>query len=142
MAEYLGTIHQLAGLSGRERTLVLFDTAVVEARGSDLAALGRLVAGAPGAAVMRREAKKRADKKADSIDPQALADAHSKNRLIPMEDINKVSLKKTKMRMYRELSLTLADGSTENFSWQPGHNKDKVTVPMLRSAFGPRLESL
>ena len=142
MAEYLGTIHQLAGLSGRERTLVIFDTALVEARGSDLAALGRLIGGAPGAGVMRREAKRRADKKGSDVDPAALAEAHDKNRLIPIDSIDRASFKKTKMRLYRELTLTLTDGSTETFSWQPGHNKDKMTVPLLRSALGPRLEAV
>jgi hypothetical protein len=141
LAQYLGTIHQLAGLSGRERTLAVFDTALVEARSSDLAALGRLIGGAPGAAAMRRESKRRANKSGAEADPQAFADAHDKNRLIPITSIARATLTRTKMRLYRELVLTLSDGSTETFSWQPGHNKDKLTVPLLRSALGPRLES-
>jgi hypothetical protein len=141
MAEYLGTIQQLAGLSTHARTLVVFDNALIEARGSDAAAWGRLVAGAPGAAAGRRKAKKKADHVGQEADAESLAEADKSNRLIWLNDVESATLKKTKMRLYRELELTMSDGSKVSWSWQPGHNKDKVTTPLLERALGELLAS-
>jgi hypothetical protein len=137
---YLGTIHQLSGMSARERTLAIFDSAIVEARGSDLAAIGRL-GGPVGAELMRNKAKRRADEEYADADPRALANADSGNRLISLDAVTQATLSKTKVGLYRELALTLADGSTVTYSWQPAHNGDDATVPLLWSALGPRLTS-
>jgi hypothetical protein len=141
MSEFLGSLQQLAGFSGHARMLAVYDSALVIARGSDLAALGRLVGGAPGAALGRRDAKRKSEKAGTAMTPTELADAHKNNELIPIDSVKRASLRKTKMRLYRELTLELTDGTTKSGSWQPGHNKDKASVPLLRTALGDKLDA-
>lgn len=139
MAELLGTLQQLAGFSTHARILAVYDNAFVLARGSDAAAIGRLVGGSLGASAGKRRAKSKDAAAAGSVDPDQLASAHKENELIPFEAIANARLERTKMRLYRQLSLTLRNGTTKTFKWQPGHNKDKATVPMLKRALGDRL---
>lgn len=140
MAHHLGTIRQLSGASTSARHLFVYDTALVVARESGGATFRKEMFG--NLEVSKKRAKKRQKAQAAELsDPEALAASHDKNELIPVDSIEKAELKKTKARLYRELQLTLTDGSTKSYGWQPGHNKDKATVPLLRSALGPRLRS-
>jgi hypothetical protein len=141
VSEYLGVLQQLSGLSKFPRVLAIYDDAMVVARGSSGAALGRAVAGSIGAELGKRGDKAKAEGRASGSDPEALAGEHDENELIRVSDVAAATFKKTKLGLYRELTLTMKDGSVKSVSWQPGHNKDKVTRPLLQRALGNLLES-
>jgi hypothetical protein len=60
---------------------------------------------------------------------------------IPFDDIEGANLTKVRFDLYRELTITLRDGTFRTLRWLPEYNDDHRTVPILRQALGERLSS-
>jgi hypothetical protein len=63
------------------------------------------------------------------------------NEVVPLDAIESASLTKIRFELYRELTLTLKNGSIRTLRWLPEYNDDLETVPLLREALGERLTS-
>jgi hypothetical protein len=63
------------------------------------------------------------------------------NEVVPIDAIDSASLTKIRFDLYRELTLTLKNGSTRTLRWLPEYNDDLDSVPLLREALGNRLTS-
>jgi len=85
--------------------------------------------------VKRSQAKRLAA--SNSRSAAELVQLNRKNRLILTGQILDAQLKKSLLT--GRLTLRLADGSTQKFSWPKGTNKYEEVAPLLRQALGTKL---
>ena len=141
MSVYLGLINELAGLSKVQRSLVVYDDAIVLSHLSTKDALKMAAFGVTlGKGAGRSFGKKKARETGPAADPSGLAAAHPDNQIFPMSEITGASFSNAKLGLYRQLSLRMRSGEVHSFQWQPGNNRDKHTKPLLREALGSRLD--
>lgn len=69
--------------------------------------------------------------------PAELAQLKPKNRVIPQGQVLDAQLKKSFVT--GRLTLKLADGTTQKWSWPKGANKYEDVAPLLRQVLGPKL---
>jgi hypothetical protein len=60
---------------------------------------------------------------------------------IAFDEIAAAGLRKTRLDLYRELTLTLVDGTMRTLRWLPEYNDDPGTIAILRKVLGERLRS-
>ena len=142
VSQPIGVIKDISGKFSID-TLALFSDSAVLLRGSVGQLLLRSTAmqfGALGALILYPLVKRGQDKQLPTISshtPEQLAQLNPKNRLIPYNQILSAQLKKSFLS--GQLTLTLADGTTQKLKWPKGSNKYEQVAPLLRQALGTKL---